>query len=534
MPDADLRRPPDTDPRRRHDADLHRRYERLLAAYPSGYRAERGPEILATLLDGAAPGRTRPHPADVVDIVQAGLLERSRIASVPALASGLTAAAPLALALAAGISAFLWWRVEPAVPAVHVVQRWPFDDVTTLGPLAYGAWLLAALARAALRPAAGRLAIAVAIVTTVLVVPALASTSIGIRPPLWVLMALVGFGVIALVGTAPALGAPVPSREARLSGLAGAVAIAVCTSTLTRAWIGPAEPGHSEYYGPTIARVGAIAVVAVVAVAVIAAVQLQRGRPGHDRLWAAALLGLPAGWLGPFDLLTPSLSASAPHFGRLAQVLFATCVAIAVMRRLARRPAEVAPATLARAGWHAVGTAAGLSGWIALAHLGVSGPRPEPGAGAPAYVLTTLAVLAALGLVAGIAGRYTEAASGGWAHLAAATGVSFLAAWLVTTYVNDWTLRGWEHFGHTAAVATAVVLVPLSECAIAAARARRAAAPGSGRRRTATVVLAAALGWLAVLTVQYLPGWAPPLLGAAACVAASHLARRSAAPPRRG
>jgi hypothetical protein len=28
--------------------------------------------------------------------------------------------------------------------------------------------------------------------------------------------------------------------------------------------------------------------------------------------------------------------------------------------------------------------------------------------------------------------------------------------------------------------------------------------------------------------VQYLPGWAPPLLGAAACVAASALARRHA------
>jgi len=37
---------------------------------------------------------------------------------------------------------------------------------------------------------------------------------------------------------------------------------------------------------------------------------------------------------------------------------------------------------------------------------------------------------------------------------------SFLGAWLVAAYVNDWTLRYWEHFGHTAAVATAIVLVP--------------------------------------------------------------------------
>ena len=505
-------------------ADLQRRYERLLVAYPAGYRAERGPEIVATLLDAAVPGRRWPRPAEAVDLVQAGLLERSRIASVPGLAGGLAAAAPLALALATGIAAFLWWRVEPMVPPGRFAQQWPFDGVTTLGPVAYVAWLLAALARAALRPAAGRLAVAVAIVVTVLVVPALASTSVGVRPPLWVLMALAGFGALALVGTAPALGAPVPSVEDRLGGLAGTVAIAVCTSTLTRAWIAPAAPGHSEYYGPTIARVGAVVVAAVVAVAAIAAVHLLRGRPAHDRLWAAALLALPAGWLGPFDLSTPSIAASAPHFGRLAQVLFATCVAVAVMRLLVRPVAGMPrQAGLARAGWHALGTAVGLSGWIALAYLGVSGPRPEPGARAPAYVLATLAALAVLGLAAGIAGRSTDAA---FRQLVAAAGTSFLAAWAVAAYVNDWTLRYWEHFGHTAAVATAVVLVPLCECAIAAGRVRRAAARGSGRRWAATAVLTGTLGWLAVLTVQYLPGWAPPLLGAAACVAASALARR--------
>jgi len=103
---------------------------------------------------------------------------------------------------------------------------------------------------------------------------------------------------------------------------------------------------------------------------------------------------------------------------------------------------------------------------------------------------------------------------------------SFASAWLVAAYVNDWTLRYWEHFGHTAAVGTAIVLVPLCECALAAGRARRAEPPGSARRVAATVALAGTLALLAVLTVQYLPGWAPPLLGAAACLVASHLARR--------
>jgi hypothetical protein len=65
-------------------------------------------------------------------------------------------------------------------------------------------------------------------------------------------------------------------------------------------------------------------------------------------------------------------------------------------------------------------------------------------------------------------------------------------------------------------------LVPLSEIAVAAARARRTAV----RRWMANAVLVGALGWLAVLTVQYLPGWGPPLLGAGACVAASSIAAR--------
>ena len=363
------------------------------------------------------------------------------------------------------------------------------------------------------------------------VVPALAGTSYGVRPPLWVLMALAGFGAIALVGTAPGLGAPVPTVEARVSGLAGTVAVAVCTSTLTRAWIAPAEPGHSEYYGPTIARVGAVVVAAVVAVAVIAAFHLARGRPAHDRLWAAAVLGLPAGWLGPFDLLTPSLASSAPHFGRLAQVLFATCVAVAVMHRLARRRrtgGDRRSAPRARAGWHALGTAAGLSAWIVLAYLGVAGPRPESGAGAPR--LRAGHARDARGARARRRDRRTSPAGRRAAGSSCSPRPGRASSARGSSPPTSTTGRcgTGSNFGHTAAVATAVVLVPLWECAVAAARVRRDAAAavradGAGRRPPCSSPRSR---WLAVLTVQYLPGWAPPLLGAAACVVASSLARR--------
>ncbi|GIJ55091.1 hypothetical protein [Virgisporangium aurantiacum] len=508
---------------REHRSGLESAYRHLLLAYPPRYRARRGDEIVDTLLAEAAPGQRFPRLAEVVDLVQAGLLERCRVGRVPGLAGGLIAAAPTGLALAAGIAAFLWWRVEGAsavdAAAGPSTAATPVGGPGTLGPIAYAAWLLAAGARAVLPAALGRFAIAVALVTTVVVVPVLASTPLGERPPLWVLMALAGFGIVALLGTAPGLGAGPPTAEARLCGAAGAVAVAVCTSTLAQSWV----VNPAGYYGATIARVGAVVVGAVAALAVIAAFHLFHGRPAHDRLWAAALLGLPAGWLGPFTG-TAVASPHAPHFGRFAQVLLATCVTVAVMHRLARHPHPQRPqgtitapgASLARAGWHAIGTAAGLASWIALSYLGITGPSPSAGTGPPPYVLATMAVLIVVGLAAGVTGS----PAGAWRPLLTAFTGTGAATWLVAVYVNDWTVGSWHDFGHTAAVATAVALVPLSECVVVAATVRRVE-----RRRAATLVLVAALGWLMVLTIQYVPGWAPPLLGAVACVAAAQIPR---------
>ncbi|MEU1687195.1 hypothetical protein [Micromonospora sp. NPDC005707] len=58
--------PPTGDP-------LARRYRRLLLAYPSAYRRERGEEILGLLLDSAPAGRTRPTLREAADLVRAGL-----------------------------------------------------------------------------------------------------------------------------------------------------------------------------------------------------------------------------------------------------------------------------------------------------------------------------------------------------------------------------------------------------------------------------------------------------------------------------
>ncbi|MDT5029200.1 MAG: hypothetical protein QOE61_5626, partial [Micromonosporaceae bacterium] len=208
----------------------------------------------------------------------------------------------------------------------------------TVGPIGYGAWLLAAAGRLLPRPGVRRVLVAAAIAITLLL-PAVAA-AVGVdRPPLWVLMALSAFGLLALADTAPAAGGAGPGgacagpgvgvvgvgvgvggatvsdrglggvaggggsagafADDRLAVPAGAVAVAVCASTVTRIW--PASGDVGYYYQPTIARVGVVVAAAVAVLAIISVIRLVRGGNAQPWLWATALLGLPAGWFGPFD-----------------------------------------------------------------------------------------------------------------------------------------------------------------------------------------------------------------------------------------
>ncbi|HEY3501680.1 MAG TPA: hypothetical protein VGN37_02700 [Actinocatenispora sp.] len=56
---------------------LARRYRRWLLAYPRGYRRERGPEIIGTLLDATDPGRSRPPAREVVHLLGHGVGRRA-------------------------------------------------------------------------------------------------------------------------------------------------------------------------------------------------------------------------------------------------------------------------------------------------------------------------------------------------------------------------------------------------------------------------------------------------------------------------
>jgi hypothetical protein len=59
---------------------LERRYRRLLACYPSAYRAAYGEEMLAVAMAAAGPGRRWPDPGEAADLIVSGL--RRRLGSV--------------------------------------------------------------------------------------------------------------------------------------------------------------------------------------------------------------------------------------------------------------------------------------------------------------------------------------------------------------------------------------------------------------------------------------------------------------------
>jgi hypothetical protein len=110
---------------------LERRYRRWLLAYPAEYRRERGDELVATLLDLAEPGRTRPRPLDLLDLLRAGLIRRVADAWSPARRSRWAAAVAASLAaLAAGHVLWVSLRGPGACTAIST----PADAVPVVCP----------------------------------------------------------------------------------------------------------------------------------------------------------------------------------------------------------------------------------------------------------------------------------------------------------------------------------------------------------------------------------------------------------------
>lgn len=88
-----------------------RQVERLLRAYPAGWRDERGEEMVATVLDLAGDGRRRVSPRVALDLLAGGWSERARrhLREVGPLAAGLRLATGIAV-VAQLVVAVIWLR----------------------------------------------------------------------------------------------------------------------------------------------------------------------------------------------------------------------------------------------------------------------------------------------------------------------------------------------------------------------------------------------------------------------------------------
>ncbi|GAA3207191.1 hypothetical protein ACFO1B_19485 [Dactylosporangium siamense] len=261
--------------------ELRDRYRTLLRCYPSAYRAERGDEILDTYLDLARPGQDRPRAADVIDLVRGGARQHLRARHALGLADSVPFAAQLALMTGATLAA-LWLGTAELITIPDGVIWHPLGPFVTFGAAAWIAWLLAPLAALF---GLGRPAVALALLTTVAVVPIAALTEYA-RPPLFVLVPHVALGLVAL---------RVPTRRwSRLT--AAGLALAGVT-----AWLAVAYGPATHYYA--LLRVTQNAGVILALIVAVSGVVFSVRRDSR-RWWPALIL------LCPVLLLVMTVSAS--------------------------------------------------------------------------------------------------------------------------------------------------------------------------------------------------------------------------------
>ena len=146
--------------------ELERRARWLLRAYPAAYRADRGEEIIGTLVEAVPPGRDWPPRREAVALFAAGLRARRAANLRQGLAASLRQVAVAGAAVylvqlpALGIGAVVWAARRGRLPMLFWFHEWLFYVLGLLALVLLGAaWsgrrgLVAAGAAAALIVAA--------------------------------------------------------------------------------------------------------------------------------------------------------------------------------------------------------------------------------------------------------------------------------------------------------------------------------------------------------------------------------------------
>jgi hypothetical protein len=111
---------------------LERHARWLLRAYPAAYRADRGEEIIGTLLEATPPGRVWPPSRETVALVAAGLHARRAANLRLGLAASLRQVAVAGAAVylvqlpALGLGAVVWSARRGHLPFLFMFYQWPF------------------------------------------------------------------------------------------------------------------------------------------------------------------------------------------------------------------------------------------------------------------------------------------------------------------------------------------------------------------------------------------------------------------------
>lgn len=169
---------------------LERRYRHLMCVFSPAYRADREDEIVTTYLAVRPHDARWPRIGDIGDLGRAGV--QQRLAAIELVAGARDIAAPVALGTASALAVFWLSTVESA-------DRWlehvgPFH---TLGAVAWILWTIAAIVCAIAPTTWARIAIAVAVASTLAVVP-VSHLLNHVRPPLTTLIPPVVLGLVAL------------------------------------------------------------------------------------------------------------------------------------------------------------------------------------------------------------------------------------------------------------------------------------------------------------------------------------------------
>lgn len=287
-------------------------WHRLVAVYPRWYRERQGEEIVDTVITATS---TAPRPrrlAEALSLLGHGLALRADLGVGGALGAVLDTAAAPGLAGAAVLSAvsFVAGDWQPWSPAAGaggpVTTAGHFGPFATVGPVVYLAWVLAALVALCWRPGESRRLATLAVAVTALVVPASAAFGVA-RPPLFLLAALAGLGLPALLAPTPAGGLRQRPPLAALAGAFAPLALLAATaapSALARfgsSSVPAAHSGFAYYQAGMAVLAGWVPLVAVVVIVAAALAALA----GRRVLGGAGAV-----------LLTPWLLVSALHASR--------------------------------------------------------------------------------------------------------------------------------------------------------------------------------------------------------------------------